>query len=159
MDRPLLYALGLCGVSVVLEGVFAGEGFKRRLAELRVPDFTPPFWGWIVIGLCYYVICFIVFYRLFSLPATETLRPLALAVLGGLMLINAGWNYFFFRTRHLLHAFLVGLPYVVLAMILFGVLLRVDRVAAWFFLPYLLYLVYASRFGYLVWKLNAPRAT
>jgi len=78
MDRPLLYALGTCLVSVALEGLFAGGGIKQRLAELRVPEFTPPLWGWIVIGLCYYVICFVVLYRLFSLPATDTLRPLAL---------------------------------------------------------------------------------
>lgn len=58
MSGSLIYALGICLVSVALEGVFAGSGIKRRLAELRTPRFTPPLWGWIVIGLCYDVICF-----------------------------------------------------------------------------------------------------
>jgi len=159
VNRYLLYSLGICAISVALEGLFAGGGIKQRLAELRVPKFVPPLWGWIVIGLFYYVICFVVLYRLFSLPAAQALRPWGLGVLGTIMFINALWNLFFFRTRNLFHAFLVGLPYAVLAIILFGVLLASDRVAAWFFFPYVLYLVYASRFGYLIWKLNEPRAT
>jgi hypothetical protein len=83
MSRALIYALGLCIVSVALEGVFAGSGIKRRLAELRVPRFAPPLWGWIVIGLCYYVICFVVLFRLFSLhPASGLQQRAPLALLG-----------------------------------------------------------------------------
>lgn len=159
MNRPLLCSLGICVLSVALESLFAGGGIKQRLAELRVPTFSPPLWGWIVIGLCYYVICFAVLYRLLSLPATVALRPYALALLGGIMFINAFWNYFFFRTRNLFHAFLIGLPYAGLAVILFVVLWGLDRLAGWLFLPYVVYLVYASRFGYLIWKLNEQRVT
>jgi len=157
MESPLIYSLGMCAISVAVEGVFAGGGIQQRLADVRVPRFAPPLWGWIVIGALYYVICFVVLYRLFSLPATVPLRQWALGALGGIMFINALWNYFFFRTRNLFHAFIIGLPYAVLAIILFGILLRLDRVSAWSFLPYVVYLVYASRFGYLVWTLNPPR--
>jgi translocator protein len=154
MNKPLLYALVGCAISVALEAVFAGGGIKQRLAELKVPKFTPPLWLWIVIGFVYYVICFTVLYRLFALPDGQPWRLQALWTLGALMFINACWNYFFFQTRNLFHAFLIGLPYVALAAVLFAMLLRVDDLAAWFFLPYTLYLVYASRFGYLVWRLN-----
>lgn len=158
MDLALIYALALCALSVALEGAFAGGGIKQRLAELRVPSYVPPLWGWIVVGAFYYVICFVVLFRLFSLPAAVSARQWALALIGGLMFVNAFWNYFFFRTRNLFHAFAIGLPYGALALALFGVLLNLDRLAAWSFLPYVLYLVYASRFGYLIWRLNPPSA-
>ena len=158
MDFALIYSLGVCALSIALEGIFAGGGIKKRLAELRVPRYVPPLWGWIVIGAFYYVICFVVLYRLFSMPATVALRQWALVLLGGIMFINALWNYFFFRTRNLFHAFVIGFPYSVLAVVLFGVLLNLDLTAAWSFLPYLLYLFYAAVFGYRVWKLNQPLA-
>ena len=139
---------------MALEGLFAGGGIKKRLSELQVPRYAPPLWGWIVIGALYYVICFVVLYRLFSLPTTSALRPWALALLGSMMFINALWNYFFFRTRNLFHAYVICLPYGVTAAVLFGVLLNLDRPAAWTLLPYLLYLFYAGAFGYRVWKLN-----
>ena len=41
MTRALIYSFAACIVSVALEGVFAGSGIKRRLAELRLPRFTP----------------------------------------------------------------------------------------------------------------------
>jgi benzodiazapine receptor len=155
MPRPLIYSLGICIVSVALEGLFAGSGIKHRLAELRAPRFTPPLWGWIVIGLGYYVICFSVLYRLFSLSSAGDMEPrVHFALLGGIMLTNAFWNYFFFRTRNLLHAFLIGVPYSVLAVALFGLLLEFDRTSAWMLFPYLVYLLYANYFGYRIWKLN-----
>ena len=158
MTRALIYSLGACAVSVALEGVFAGGGIKQRLAEIRVPRYAPPLWAWIVIGAFYYVICFVVLYRLFSITKPMPLRSWALVLLGGMMFINALWNYFFFRTRNLFHAYLIGLPYGLIALVLFAVLLRVERLAALCLLPYLLYLFYASLFGYRVWKLNPPSA-
>lgn len=151
MSRALIYSFVVCLVSVVLEGAFAGSGIKSRLAELRVPRLAPPLWGWIAIGLCYYAICFSVLYRLFRSPA-DSRAPLAL--LAGVMLTNAFWNYYFFRTRNLLHAFLIGIPYSLLAVVLFGFLVQSDRAAAWILFPYLAYLLYANYFGYRIWKLN-----
>jgi hypothetical protein len=65
MTRALIYTLGVCAVSIALEGVFAGSGIKQRLAEIRVPRYALPLWGWIVIGAVYYVTalsCFIGFF-------------------------------------------------------------------------------------------------
>lgn len=126
---------------------------EQRLASLRLPAYAAPFWGWVIIGGLYYVICFAVWYRLLLLPSSPS-RSATFALLGTVMLINALWNYFFFRTRNLRHAYLIGLPYGALALALFIVLLRLDRTAAWCLLPYIVYLSYGSVWGYRVWKLN-----
>jgi benzodiazapine receptor len=154
MTRAIICSLAICAVGAALEGLFAGRGIKQRLANLRLPSYAVPFWGWIVIGGLYYVICFAILCRLFLLPPSNA-RSVAFALLGAIMLINALWNYFFFRTRNLFHAYLLGLPYGAIALSLFLLLLlRVDRMAAWFLLPYIFYLFYASIWGYRIWKLN-----
>ena len=154
MRQAIFYSVGLCLVSVALEGLFAGGGIRQRLAELRTPRFVPPLWGWIVIGVFYYLMCFAVLYRLFSLPPKSDLRNVALGLAIAMMLINALWNWFFFRTRNLFHAFLVGVPYNFVTLILFLSLLRADRVAAAWLAPYVVYLCYANAWGYRIWKLN-----
>jgi len=152
--HAIIYSLAICGLGAVLEGAFAGSGIRKRLASLRRPSYAAPFWGWMVIGVLYYLICFSVLYRLFLLP-TSPGRTAAFALIGAFMFINALWNYFFFRTRNLFHAYLLGLPYGAVAISLFLLLLlRLDRVAAWCLLPYLLYLFYANLWGYRIWKLN-----
>jgi tryptophan-rich sensory protein len=157
MMHAFIYSLAICALGAGLEGLFAGIGIKQRLANLRQPSFALPFWGWMLIGCLYYLICFAVLYRLFLLPPAPA-RTAAFALLGAIMFINALWNYFFFRTRNLFHAYLLGLPYNVIAVSLFLLLLlRIDRVAAWCLLPYILYLCYANIWGFRVWKLNSPK--
>ena len=156
MTCAIIYSLAICLLGAALEGLFAGSGIKQRLASLRLPSYAVPFWGWMVIGVLYYVICFSVLYRLFLLPSSPG-RTAAFGLIGGFMFINALWNYFFFRTRNLFHAYLLGLPYGAVAISLFLLLLlRLDRVAAWYLFPYILYLFYANLWGYRVWKLNPP---
>jgi len=154
MMRAVIYSLAICTLGAALEGLFAGRGVKQRLASLRLPAYAVPFWGWMIIGGLYYVICFTVLYRLFLLPPVPG-RSAAFALVGTMMFINALWNYFFFRTRNLFHAYLLGIPYSVIAISLFLLLLlRLDHIAAWCLLPYLLYLFYGNFWGYRIWKLN-----
>ena len=156
MTRGIIYSFAICALGAALEGLFAGRGIKQRLASLRLPSYAVPFWGWMVIGVLYYVICFAVLCRLFLLPSSPG-RSAAFALVGAIVFINALWNYFFFRTRNLFHAYLLGLPYGVIAISLFLLLLlRLDRMAAWCLLPYILYLFYGSIWGYRIWKLNPP---
>lgn len=155
MTRALICSFAICALGALLEGLFAGSGIRQRLASLRLPSYAIPFWGWMVIGGLYYLTCFAILYRLFLLPPAPA-RSAAFALLGAMMFVNALWNYFFFRTRNLFHAYLLGWPYSVIAFSLFLLLLRgVDRAAGWFLLPYVLYLFYAGVWGYRIWKLNA----
>jgi hypothetical protein len=70
VTRPIIYSLAICALGAALEGLFAGRDIKQRLANLRLPSYAVSFWGWMVIGGLYYVICFSVLYRLFSLPSS-----------------------------------------------------------------------------------------
>lgn len=158
MTRAIIYSLAICALGAALESLFAGRGIKQRLANLRLPSYAVPFWGWMVIGGLYYVICFAILYRLFLIPPNPE-RTAAFVLLGAIMFINALWNYFFFRTRNIYHAYLLGLPYSAITISLFLLLLlRVDRMAAWYLSPYILYLFYASIWSYRIWKLNPERS-
>jgi tryptophan-rich sensory protein len=151
--KPLLIALGTCALAALLEGVAAGPGVRERLSSLRAPRWALSFGGWVVVGALYYVLCFAVLLRLLNLPSTA-LTSAALATLVTLMAANAGFNFIFFRRRNLHASFLFFLPYSAIAVALFAQLLFVDRLAAAVFGPYLLYFVYATAWGYELWRLN-----
>jgi tryptophan-rich sensory protein len=155
--RPAAIALLVCALAAALEGVAGGPGVRQRLASLRVPRWALPFGAWLVVGGLYYVLCFIVLFRLLSIPANR-LQTMALTVAVALMAANAAWNYIFFRRGNLYASFLFLLFYAALAVALCGLLLRVDSASAAFFGPYLLYFVYATAWGYKVWQLNRTSA-
>ena len=151
--KPAALALVVCVIAAALEGLAAGPGVKQRLAALRVPRWALPFSAWLVVGGLYYVLCFIVLFRILELPTTR-LQVTTLAVATTFMTANAAWNYLFFRRANLYASFVFFLPYAALALALFGLLLRVDPVSSAIFGPYLLYFVYATAWGYKVWQLN-----
>jgi hypothetical protein len=64
VTKAALGAVAICIVAAALEGLFAGRGVNHRLAQLQQPPHPPPFAVWVGIGLCYYVIRFVVLSRL-----------------------------------------------------------------------------------------------
>ena len=133
----ILISLAICVASAILEGIGAGKDVKGFFAKLRQPSFAPPVWIWYIIGVVYYVLCFFLAYRILRYEADDNVKYIALALLLVFMSINAFWNFVFFRFRSMFYAFLIGLPYVPVAIGLFVSLWQFDRLAAFVFLPYL----------------------
>jgi tryptophan-rich sensory protein len=109
---------------------------------------------WGIIGGLYYVIFWFVLYRLLRLDSNFTLRGVALALILFMMVVNALTNYVIFRARDLRMSFIIGNIFPVMDIALFICLMRLDRLAAWTLVPYLLYRIYALWWGYGLWKLN-----
>jgi hypothetical protein len=59
------------------------------------------------IGAGYYVVCFMVLRSVLPLPSSGS-RTAALTLMLSVMLINACWNWLFFRSRDLWLSFVVG---------------------------------------------------
>jgi translocator protein len=149
-----LPALGLCAAGAALEGLCAGPGTRTRLEELRLPRFAPPFAAWIVIGGLYYAICFAVLDRLLRGGIGDGAREVALGLAALLLVGNAGWNWFFFRRQALRASFVYSLGYAAVAVCFAAALFRADPISGWIFVPYLVYLVYGTWWGYSLWRLN-----
>ena len=154
--HALIISLLLCITAAALEGVLAGSGVKQRFAELQQPPLSPPVAMWVVIGVLYYAMCFVVLYRILAGGLVSVLARLAFGLVLALMLANALWNYVFFRRKSLRGSFLFFFAYGALAFALTAVLFALDGLAASLLLPYLAYLAYGTWWGYWLWRLNEP---
>ena len=152
--NPTLLALIVCLAAATLEGALAGSGVRQRLAELRIPRYSPPFTLWIAIGVAYYAICFVLLRRLLTRPSFTPTIVAAITLLLLILLVNALWNVFFFRWRNLRASFVIFIPYALLVISLGVCLFRTDRFRAALLLGYGLYLVYATCWAYRLWLLN-----
>lgn len=150
----ILIALGICLVAALLEGLFAGKNVKTFFGKLRTPSYSPPLWAWAIIGIGYYGICFTILYRLLRNDGETSIKHLAFILLLVVMAVNAFWNYVFFRLENLFYSFALSIFYSLVAVALFICLIQLDRIVALAQVPYLLYLIYAFRWGYGLLKLN-----
>ena len=153
MTKAALWALAICVGAAALEGVLAGRGVKLRLTELRQPPHSPPFAVWVGIGLLYYSICFVVLSRLID-SKPSPLRWIGLALVAALLIGNATWNLVLFRYKNVEASAIVSVVYAVLALAVAILLVLVDTVSAWVFLPYLIYLAYATWWVLALRRLN-----
>lgn len=154
LSSAILISLGICAIAAVLEGVAAGKNVKPFFAKLRFPSYSAPLWVWYIIGALYYAICFFILYRLLKDAGDSLLKTAALTLILVMMAANAFWNYIFFRLQNLYLSFVASIPYSLIAVALFACLIQFDKVAAWSLSPYLLYQIYALRWGYGLWKSN-----
>ena len=154
VSYAILISLGICLIAALLEGLFAGKHVKSVLGKLQTPSFAPPLWVWAIIGVGYYAICFFVLYRIFRHEGDDSIKTAALILLLIVMAVNAFWNYVFFRLENLFYSFVLGVLCSLVAVALFFCLLRFDTIAALALTAYLLYLIYAFRWGYGLLKLN-----
>ena len=149
----LLVSCLVCGLAAALEGACAGRNVKAFFSTLRFPPYSAPLWVWSIIGGVYYLIFGFVTYRLLRLD-DSLLRSAALALVLFMMIVNALTNYIIFRARNLRLSSIVGCLFPVMDMTLLFCLIQLDTLAAWSFVPYLIYRIYAVWWGYALWKLN-----
>ena len=154
----LLASLGVCAIAAALEGACAGNNVKAYFAKLKSPRYSPPLWVWYIIGGLYYGTFFFVLYRMLSRGANSSWANATLAVVLVMMLANALWNYLFFRAQKLFASVLLTFFAPVMDLVLLICLIRLDRVAAWALVPYLIYRGYSVWWAYRFWKLNPDAA-
>ena len=154
MLSPTVLGVIICAAAAVLEAVLAGKGARQRLAQLRMPPYSPPFALWLVIGFLFYTMCFVILRRVLSIGLASPSQVFALVLTVVLLLANAFWSVLFFRWRDLRASFIAFAPYSVLVAGLVILLARTYPFGAILLLCYAVYLIYATRWGFHLWRLN-----
>ena len=158
MLTPTFLGVIICVAAAILEGALAGKGARERLAQLRMPPFSPPFGLWLVIGVLFYAMCLVILRHLLGTGLVSFPQLLALVLTVVLLLANAFWSVLFFRWRDLRASFIAFVPYAVLVAALVILLANTYPLGAILLSFYCIYLIYATRWGYHLWRLNSPNA-
>src|SRR5215471_13880567 len=158
MLSPTLLSLLICTAAAVLEGALAGKGARQRLTQLRMPAYSPPFALWLVIGFLFYAMCFVILRHMLTTRLMSHSQVFALVLTIVLLLANALWSVLFFRWRDLRASFIAFVPYAVVVAALVILLAGTYSLGAILLSCYCIYLIYATRWGYHLWRLNTPSA-
>ena len=158
MLSPTLLGVIICAATAVLEGVLAGKGARQRLAQLRMPPYSPPFAIWLVIGFLFYAMCFAILRHLLSMGLVSPSQVFAFVLTLVLLLANAFWSVLFFRWCDLRASFIAFVPYAILVAALVVLLATTYPLGAILLSFYCVYLIYGARWGYHLWRLNTPNA-
>lgn len=150
------FALALCAIMAVLEGVLSGKNLTRWLASLKRPKLYAPLSIWIIAAIVAYAIQGLIAYRLFSRPAIVPLDALAIGLLIAVMLFNIAYNVILDRKRNPRFAYVGLLWFLPLLAVLQIVLHLTDPLGAILNLAYVAWVVgYDLPVMRALWKLNS----
>jgi benzodiazapine receptor len=147
--------LALC-YSVSMFGSIATErGTNGWYQSLTLPTWTPPGWFIGVVWTVLYGLMAVAAWRVWGhKEALNQDKVRALSMFGFQLALNAAWSWVFFYFRE------VGWAFVVILFLLGSVqatgllFSKVSKTAAWLWLPYILWVGFATILNYSVWALN-----
>ncbi len=132
----------------LLIGLFAMPGpWYEALAK---PSFNPPNWLFGPVWTVLYVLIAVAGWRVWQSDKTSTAMKLWWLQL----VLNFLWSPVFFALQQVGAALAVGLALLVVLLGFIASAWRLDRVAAWLFVPYAAWVAFASLLNASIWLLN-----
>ncbi len=136
-------------VSALISG-----SFTPLYSEIRNPPLSPPSWLFPVVWTVLYAVMGFSAYLIYRDEDSGSDRSRALGFYVIQLAVNFSWSIIFFRFRIFPLAAFVAL---LLAVLVAGMILafrKVNRIAAYINIPYLLWMTFATYLAFGVWFLN-----
>ena len=143
----------LCLAVSAVGGAITATSLDTWYQALEKPPFNPPDWVFAPIWTALYILMGIAAWRVWRLRSFVNSRKalLAFAVQLGL---NLAWSFLFFGLQRIDLA-LVDIFILLIAIIVNSVMfLRIDRLAGLIFVPYIVWVTYATILNTSLWLLN-----
>lgn len=150
----LVGSLALPFVAAAIGGSATVSNIPTWYAGLIKPEFTPPNWVFGPVWTLLYLLMGVAFYRVLRQGSRDALVKVAAGFFVGQLVLNAAWSIVFFG-QHNPYGGVVVIALLLLALI--GTIItfqRVDRLAAWLLLPYLLWSLFATALTIGIYTLN-----
>ncbi len=140
------------GIAAAGAAITAGP-VKSWYPLLAKPALTPPDIAFPIVWNILFALMAIAAWRAWRAVGLARARG-ALALFGAQLVLNLGWSWLFFGQQQIGWALAeIGLLWLAIAgcMLAFA---RLDRIAAWLLLPYLLWVSFAAYLTGAIWLLN-----
>ena len=148
----LVVFVALCLAVSGIGGAVTATSVGTWYQTLQKPPFNPPDWVFAPVWTTLYVLMAIAGWRVWRARSEAGRR--ALSVFAIQLGLNLAWSFLFFGFQQ------IGLALVEVAVLLLAILAtmalfwRIDRLAGALFLPYLIWVGYATLLNASLWQLN-----
>ena len=151
--RSLFAFIILCLVVSSVGGAITATSVDTWYQSLEKPSFNPPDWVFAPVWTALYILMGIAAWRIWRLRATENTGK-ALSIFGLQLGLNLSWSILFFGLQRIDLALIEIFILLVTIVINTIVFWRVDRLAGLIFVPYVLWVTYATILNASIWLLN-----
>ena len=145
--------IGLAEAVGGLSAWLSREGMKAYSETVAQPPLSPPMWLFPVVWGILFLLMGYSAGRIYLAPESRE-RSRGLNLFVAQLIINFFWSLIFFNAQAFLLAFVWLILLWVLVLLMILTFRKVDPLAAWLQVPYLLWLTFAAYLSAGVWYLN-----
>ncbi len=150
----LFIAIVISEFAGIVGSVFTIPSISTWYAGLVKPDFAPPNWVFGPVWITLFVLMGIAAFLIWQKGLERRDVKIALGIFIGQLMLNTLWSIIFFGLHNPGIAFIeiIFLWLSIIATIISFA--KISKPAAWFLVPYILWVSFASYLNYSIWILN-----
>lgn len=133
---------------------FTMESVKTWYLTINRPSFNPPNWVFAPVWTTLYVLMGIASFRVWQRRKTAEWFHWAVIIYLVQLIFNLMWSFIFFELHQIGFALVEIILLLLLIVINAFIFYRFDKFAAWLFLPYFLWVSFATYLTYSIFILN-----
>jgi benzodiazapine receptor len=137
-----------------LGGLLTQRSVNTWYPTLNKPSFTPPNWAFPTVWTTLFVIMGIASYLVWQKRKQVAHLPRVAAIYAMQLLLNLMWSFFFFYSHQIDGAFFEILVLLVIIVINGYVFYKIDKTAGLLFIPYFLWVSYATVLTFTIMRMN-----
>jgi len=149
----LIFFLFVTFLAAFVGNFFTVSSIPTWYASLNKPSFSPPNWlfgpAWTVLYVLMAIAAFLVWKK-----RKESETKSSLCFYFAQLLLNSAWSVAFFGLQNPFLGFLVIIILWLLIVITMVKFWKIERVAGLLFIPYILWVSFATILNFAVWQLN-----
>lgn len=126
----------------------------ETFGSLKQPFLSPPAWLFPVVWTILYVLMGIASYRILTAIANNEMRKNALFIYGVQLAFNFFWTIIFFNLGEYFFAFVWLVALWILIFLTKTHFSRIDKIAGYLLIPYLVWVAFAGYLNLGIWLLN-----
>jgi benzodiazapine receptor len=152
---PFIISLTITLVIGYVASAFTRPEIPTWYQTLHKPSFTPPSWLFPIAWTLIYIMIAIAAYLVWKRRNRTPVYTFTKAIYFVQLLLNFSWSIVFFGMHQILGALVIILllwVFIIFNMYSFG---KFSKAAAWLFLPYLLWVSFASVLNFSIYMLNS----
>jgi len=134
--------------------VFTTTGLDSWYSELAKPSFNPPNWLFGPVWTTLYILMGISLYLIWQKGLKESFNKNSFILFIVHLALNSFWSIAFFGMQNPGLAFIVIIALWLAILTLIIRFYKINRLAAYLLIPYILWVSFASILNYSIWQLN-----
>jgi len=151
--KKLIISLTVPQFAGLLGSFFTSSAISVWYANLLKPSFNPPNWIFGPVWISLYILMGISVYLVWN--SNNKKSKMALNLFWIHLVFNSSWSIIFFGLKNTGFAFLNIIILLIFIFVLILKFWKIDRLASYLLIPYILWVGFASVLNYFIWTLNA----